>query len=142
VLRRDTLWIIDGDGSDALIEGRDRAKPTSANGKEPQRETVQESKQQNTTETVETAKEQARTSTSPNCTFSRMVIPIDPKRWMESSVTLVECPLCGRTRSLSPVKGVLRFPPHEPRKIQTEVKGKRWSATGKTDWDVVGAESK
>src|SRR5437773_5341201 len=46
VLCRDTLWIIDGDGSDALIEGRDRAKPTSANGKEPQRETVQESKQQ------------------------------------------------------------------------------------------------
>src|SRR3989440_8264689 len=87
VLCRDTLWIIDGDGSDALIEGRDRAKPTSANGKEPQRETVQESKQQNTTETVETAKEQAQTSTSPNCTFSRMVIPIDPKRWMESSVT-------------------------------------------------------
>ena len=142
VLRRDPLWIIDGDGSDALIEGRDRAKPTSANGKEPQRETVQESKRASTTETVETAKEQAQTSTSPNCTFSRMVIPIDPKRWTESSVTLVECPLCGRTRSLSKGEGVLRFPPHEPRKIQTEVKGKRWSATGKTDWDVVGAESK
>ena len=138
VLCRDTLWIIDGDGSDALIEGRDRAKPTSANGKEPQRETVQESKQQNTTETVETAKEQAQTSTSPNCTFSRMVIPIDPKRWMESSVTLVECPLCGRTRSLSPVKGVLRFPAHTPRIQQTALSSKRWSATGKTDWSVVG----
>ena len=141
VLRRDTLWIIDGDGSDALIEGRDGAKPTSANGKEPERQTVQAAAQQNTTETVETAKEQAQTSTSPNCTFSRMVIPIDPKRWTESSVTLVECPRCGRTRSLTPVKGVIRFPPHEPRKIQTEVKGKRWSATGKTDWGVVGEES-
>jgi phage-related protein len=34
-------------------------------------------------------------------------------------------PPCGRTRSLSPVKGVLRFPEHESRKMQTEVKGKR-----------------
>ena len=138
VLRHDTLRIIDGDGSDALIEGRDGAKPQVANGKEPELQTVQAAAQQNTTETVETAKEQAQTSTSPNCTFSETVIPIDPKRWTESSVTLVECPLCGRTRSLSPVKGVLRFPPHEPRKIQTEVKGKRWSATGKTNWGVVG----
>ncbi|HEU5380867.1 MAG TPA: hypothetical protein VFV38_36045 [Ktedonobacteraceae bacterium] len=63
---------------------------------------------------------------------------IDLKRFTASSVSVVEYPRCGRTRSLFPVKGVLRFPPHEPRKIQTEVKGKRWSATGKTDWDVVG----
>jgi len=92
------------------------------------------------TKTVETAKEPVQTSTSPKCTFSRTVIPIALKRFTESGITLVECPLCGRTRSLSQVKGILRFPPHEPRKIQTEVKGKRWSATGKTDWDVVGRQ--
>jgi hypothetical protein len=56
----------------------------------------------------------------------------------DSGVTSMECPDCGRTRSLTPVKGVLRFPPHEPRKMQIEVKGKRWSTTGKTDWDVAG----
>jgi hypothetical protein len=54
------------------------------------------------------------------------------------NLTLVACPLCGRTRSLSPVKSVLRFPSHEPRTIQAEVKDKRWSTTGKTDWDVAG----
>jgi Zn ribbon nucleic-acid-binding protein len=105
-------------------------------------ETGQESKQQNTTKTVETAKEQEQTSTSPKCMFSKTVIPIDLKRWTESSVPLVECPHCGRTRSLSPVKGVLRFPPHERRKQQTPLTSTRWSATGKTDWDVVAAERK
>jgi hypothetical protein len=36
------------------------------------------------------------------------------------------------------VKGVLRFKPHTRRKQQTPLTEKRWSATGKTDWDVVG----
>ena len=131
MLRHDTLWIIDGAGPDAPREDQDAKTKDRANGKEPERQTVQENERASTTKTVET-------STSPKCTFSRTVIPIDLTRFTASSVTVVECPLCGRTRSLSPVKGVLRFPSHEPRKIQPEVKGKRWSATGKTDWDVVG----
>jgi hypothetical protein len=57
-----------------------------------------------------------------------------------SGVALVECPDCSRTRSLSPNKGVLRFPSHERRKMQTPVTSKRWAAKGKTDWDVVGGE--
>ncbi|MFL5666287.1 MAG: hypothetical protein ACJ8BW_33810 [Ktedonobacteraceae bacterium] len=138
VLRHDTLRIIDGVGPAAPVEDRDTETKNRANGKEPERQTVQENEQQNTTKTVETAKEQVQTSTSPKCTFSRTVVAIDLKRFTDSGVTSVECPDCGRTRSLSPVKGALRFPPHEPRKMQTEVKGKRWSTTGKTDWDVVG----
>ena len=138
VLRHDTLKLIDGAGPDGHPQDQNKAEPASVNGKEPERQTVPENAVPHATKTVETAKEQGQTSTSSNCTFSRMVIPIDPKRWTESSVTVVECPRCGRTRSLSPVKSILRFPPHEPRKIQTEVKGKRWSTTGKTDWDVVG----
>ena len=52
------------------------------------------------------------------------------------------CPDCGRTRTLSPVKGVLRFAKHARRKIQTPVTGRRWAGIpGKTDWDVVGGES-
>jgi len=140
VLRHDTLKIIDGAGPNVEVPQPNGAEPTSTNGTE--RKTVQGSEQQNTTKTVETAEEQVQTSTSPKCTFSRMGVPIDLKRFTDSGVTLVECPLCSRTRSLSPVKGVLRFPPHEPRKIQTTVTGKRWSAKGKTDWDVVGGESK
>jgi hypothetical protein len=140
VLRHDTLRIIDGTGPDAPVEDRDEAEPTSANGKEPELQTVPENEQQNTTKTVETAKEQGQTSTSSKCTFSKVVVSIDLKRWAESSVAVVECPHCSRTRSLSPVKGILRFPPHEPRKMQTPVTSKRWAAKGKTDWDVVGGE--
>ena len=138
VLRHDTLRIIDGVGPDAPVEDRDTETKERANGKEPQREMVQGNEQQNTTETVETAKEPVQTSTSPKCTFSRMVVPIDLKRWTESSVTLVECSDCGRTRSLSPSKGVLRFPPHDRRKMQTKVSGLRWATSDKTDWGVVG----
>src|SRR5713226_8098044 len=138
VLRHDTLRIIDGAGPDAPVEDQDAETKDRANGKEPERETVQENEQQNTTKTVEMAEEPVQTSASPKCTFSRTVVAIDLKRFTASSVTSVECPDCGRTRSLSPVKGVLRFPPHDRRKMQTSVTGKRWSAKGKTDWDVVG----
>src|SRR5262249_11721835 len=145
VLRHDTLKLIDGAGPDALATSQTKAEPTRVNGKEPEQQTVPENAVPHATktaETVETAKEQAQTSTLSDCLFSRTVIPIDLKRWTDSSVTSVECPLCGRTRSLSSSKGVLRFPPHTRRKIQTPVLGKRWSTTGKTDWDVVGAERK
>jgi hypothetical protein len=100
-------------------------------------ETVQESEQQNTTKTVETAKEQVQTSTSAKCTFFSEVVVIDLKRFADSGVALVECPDCSRTRSLSEHKGVLRFPSHDRRKMQTKVTSKRWVARGKTDWDVV-----
>jgi hypothetical protein len=143
VLRHDTLKLIDGAGPDALPQDQNKVEEPGVNGKEPERQTVPEKEQQNganTVETMETAKEQEQTSTSPKCTFSRTVIPIDLKRFTTSSVSVVECPRCGRTRSLTPVKGVLRFPPHEPRKIQTELRGKRWSTTGKTDWVLVGRE--
>lgn len=85
-------------------------------------------------ETVETAEEQGKTSTASKCTFSG-VVSIDLKRFLNSDTHLVECPGCGRMRSLSPVKGVLRFKVHTQ---QTPLTEKRWSATGKTDWDVVG----
>src|SRR6266700_4813651 len=49
----------------------------------------------------------------------------------------VECPDCSRTRSLSEHKGVLRFPSHDRRKMQTPVTSKRWAARGKTGWDLV-----
>lgn len=141
VLRHDTLKLIDGAGPEALPQEQNQAEPASLHGKEPERQIVPEKDvphTMNTVETVETAKEQEPSETSPKCTFSRTVIPIDLKRFAASSVSVVECPRCGRTRSLTPVKGVLRFPPHEPRKIQTDARGNRWSTTGKTDWGVVG----
>jgi hypothetical protein len=141
VLRHDTLKLIDGAGKEAGSQEQNKAEPARVNGREPQRQTVPENERASTTktaETVETAKEQAQTSTSPNCMFSGKLVPIDLKRFTDSGINLVECPDCGRMRSLSPVKGVLRFKAHTRRKQQTPLTEKRWSATGKTDWDVVG----
>jgi hypothetical protein len=136
VLRHDTLKLIDGAGPDAPIAERDEETKERANGTE--QETVQKSEQQNTTKTVETTKEQVQTVKSPKCTFSGEV-SIDLERFLNSDTHLVECPNCGRTRTLSPVKGVLRFKSHDPRKSQAPVTGRRWATlSDKTDWNVVG----
>ncbi len=143
VLRYDTLKLIDGAGPDTLAQDQSKAEPASVNGQEPQRQTVSEKEQQNeakTGETAETAQEQEHTSKTANCTFSGELVPIDLKRFADSGINLVECSHCGRMRSLSPSKGVLRFKAHTRRKQQTPLTEKRWSATGKTDWDVVGGE--
>jgi hypothetical protein len=137
VLRHDTLKLIDGAGPTTLAQDQTSAEEPGVNGKEPERQTAPEKEQQNTAKTVEPAKEQVQTKTSPNCTFSGEQVPIDLKRFTDSGINLVECPRCGRMRSLSPSKGVLRFKAHTPRKQQTPLTEKRWSATGKTDWSVV-----
>ena len=135
VLRRDTLRIIDGAGPSC--DSPQAPPEKSENGSKTERETVFTNGQQNTTKTVGTAKEQVQTSTSPKCTFSSEVVAIDLKRFADSGIALVECPDCSRTRSLLEHKGVLRFPSHDRRKMQTPVTSMRWAARGKTDWDVV-----
>ena len=142
VLRRNTLWIIDGAGPSIGDHQSKSTEQGNENGTKsetgPEREAVQADDELHTTETVKTAQEQEQTSETANCTFSGELVPIDLKRFAASSINLVECPDCGRMRSLSPSKGVLRFKPHTRRKQQTPLTEKRWSATGKTDWDVVG----
>lgn len=74
------------------------------------------------------------------CTFAG-TLEIEPKRFLESGIKLVECPNCASTRSLSLRSGVLRFPSHDKRKTHTPNTDRRW-AMGKTTWEVVGAERK
>jgi hypothetical protein len=142
VLRHDTLRIIDGAGPS--VEVPQPQSPEQGNGSktepetEPERETVPVNHESHATETAITAGEQEHTSKTANCTFSGELVPIDLKRFTDSGISLVECPDCGRMRSFSPNKGVLRFKPHTRRKQQTPLTEKRWSVTGKTDWDVVG----
>lgn len=140
VLRRDTLRIIDGAGPsiEALQAPREKGENESKTEREtePEQETVSTNGQQNTTEAGETAGEQVQTGKMPKCTFPGLV-SIDLKRFQNSDTQLVECPGCGRTRTLSPGKGVLRFKPHEKRKVNTPHTEKRW-VKGEPDWDVVG----
>ena len=138
VLRHDTLKFIDGADPDVRPLDQNKAEPAGVHGKAPEKQTIPENERAKTSQTAGTAEEPAPMSTSPNCTFSGEVVSIDPTQFTDSGITLVECPHCGRMRSLSPSKGVLRFKAHTQRKQQTLLTEKRWSATGTTDWDVVG----
>ncbi len=140
MLRRDTFRVIDGAGPDDLIPDRDGAAPARLNETVREQETAQENEQSPTTELRETVKEQVETSESSHCAFSG-VVPIDLKRFTESFVAVVECPDCGRTRSLAPSKeGVIRFPPHTPRKRRAPLTSKRWASSGATNWNVTGGQ--
>ena len=136
VLRRDTLRIIDGAGPTLEATPSESRDVAQASGTEPERETVSADVQAPVTGTEETVEEQVQTGKTPRCTFSG-IVSIDLERFLASSTHLVECPGCGRTRTLSPKNGVLRFSPHDRRKKETPHTEQRW-AMEKTDWDVVG----
>jgi AAA domain len=162
VLRRDTLWIIDGAGpvSDATQSdstGQDQASGTEGEGvsesANPPENTVQAhtSQTDNEDQTSSTQSKPAAASHDavmdqkqpvklPKCTFSG-VVPIELKRFLDSGIGLVECPDCVCTRTLKPHGGVLQFKHHDKRKTSTPNTEPRWAKV-ETDWDVVGAERK
>ncbi len=144
VLRRDTLWIIDGVGPsiEALQAPSEKGEHGDKTEREtkPEQETVSTNGQQNATEQRETVDNLVQTGKTPKCTFPGLV-SIDLKRFQESDTQLVECPGCGRMRTLTPSKGVLKFKPHEKRKMNTPNTEKRWVEID-ADWKVVGGESR
>ncbi len=145
VLRRDTLQLIDGAGP--VIEASPPESEGVAQASATQAEPVSSPQVAtslppiSSTEQMDQArsrkKEASHATRSPKCTFSSVVVPIDSKRFLESGVTLVECPDCAATRTLEPHGGVLRFKYHDKRKTATPNTEPRW-ARGETDWDVVG----
>lgn len=84
----------------------------------------------------DTVGEQVHVSKTSKCTFSG-VVPIDLKQFLNSGVTLVECPDCASTRTLEPRNGAIRFPSHAKRKTQASNTAQRW-VMGATTWGVVG----
>ena len=156
VLRRDTLWIIDGAGPslDPLpfeSPGQEQASGTEGEGVSLPENTVQAQTSQTDKEdqtssaraTLATSHDavmdQKQPAKSTKCTFSGVLVPIDLKRFRESGVDLVECPDCASTRTLEPYGGVLRFKSHNKRKTTTPNTERRWAAKGEMDWDVVGS---
>jgi hypothetical protein len=140
VLRRDTLRIIDGAGPSVEAPPSESTEQGNGSGKEPEQEAVPANHVPHTTETVGTVGEQVQIVKTAKCTFSG-VVSIELQRFLDSGIRLVECPDCARTRSLSPRKGVLRFPSHDKRKTRTPNTDQRW-AMEQTIWEVVGGESK
>lgn len=83
----------------------------------------------------DTVGEQIQTPKTAKCPFSG-VVPIDFKRFLNSGVTLVECPDCASTRTLEPHNGALRFPTHTKRKTRTSTTQQRWVREA-TVWSLV-----
>jgi hypothetical protein len=135
VLRRDTLRIIDGEGPSSEAPSLESPGQEQARGTETEQVSSpygrREQSPTSSTEQADQAQSQkeAAISAPPSikCTFSGVVVPIDPKRFQESGVMLVECPDCACTRTLEPHGGVLRFRSHNKRKTQTQAISRRWA---------------
>src|SRR6266567_3091931 len=136
ILRRDTLRLIDGAGPSVEVaqsespsdearvdETEERSSAESEHPSDPHDEQAHASN---------AVRNSALSAKPGKCTFSG-IVQISLKRFEESGVALVECPDCGRTWTLSPRGGVLRFKSHDKRKTTTLNTGQRW-ARGKTDW--------
>jgi hypothetical protein len=151
VLRRDTLWIIDGAGPSTEAPpsestGQEQASGTgteqvpSPDGSHekstsvPTEQVDQARSRQSEPATVQSDKKQPAKPTK--CTFSG-VVPIELQRFLDSGVALVECPDCASTRTLEPHRGVLRFKSHDKRKTNTPNIEPRWVWRG-TLWEAVG----
>jgi len=157
VLRRDTLWLIDGAGPDIDAPhsksngheqaGKTEAEQVSSLAPSPEPPTLPppgqgdqaRSGQAESASKSEVQKAVSEPPQSTKCMFSGMVVQIPLKRFRESGVTLVECPDCACTRTLEPHGGALRFKSHNKRKTTTPNTEPRW-AKGKADWNVVGGE--
>ena len=146
VLRHDTLRIIDGAGPSVEADQASIASPEQTN--DTQAEQVSSSNEEQKipssvpTEQATQARSRKKAVSQPvasdKCTFSG-VVQISLKHFEESGVALVECPDCGRTWTLSPRGGVLRFKSHDKRKMDTPNTGRRWArGERETDWDLVG----
>jgi hypothetical protein len=152
VLRRDTLWLIDGAGPDieapqSKSNGREQAGGLEAEQisfltPQPEQPTLAPLGQADQALQSESAPKSgvqeamSQPAKSTKCTFSG-IVPIDLKRFQESGVSLVECPDCASTRTLEPHRGVLRFKSHDKRKTTTPNTGQRW-AMRETIWKVIG----
>jgi hypothetical protein len=148
VLRHDTLWIIDGaapgiETDQAQILSPAQESETTASQVSSSKE-EQKTPPSVSTEQAPLARSRKKAEASPTatdkCTFSGEV-HISLQRFEESGVARVECPDCGRTWTLSPSGGVLRFKSHDKRKTTTSNTAERW-AMRETIWKVVGGENK
>ena len=144
VLRHDTLWIIDGAAPGIETDQAERTEP--AQESETTASQVSSSNEEQkippsvSREQASLARSRKKAEASPaasdKCPFSGDV-QISLQRFEESGVARVECPGCGRTWTLSPHGGVLRFKQHDKRKTGTPNTGRRW-ARGETSWEVIG----
>ena len=135
MLRRDTFRIIDGAGPSVDDQDTSSISPAQTelvDTKEESQTLVSKPEQVSERKGVEGQKQPA---TQPKCTFFGKV-PIDLQQFLDSGVSLVECPDCTSTSALSPHKGILQFKPHKQRKTRSTSTEPRW-ARREMIWAVV-----
>ena len=125
MLRRDTFRIIDGAGPSVDDQDTSSISPAQTelvDTKEESQTLVSKPEQVSERKGVESQKQPA---TQPKCTFFGEV-PIDLQQFLDSGVSLVECPDCTSNSALSPHKGILHFKPHKQRKTRSTSTEPRW----------------
>jgi len=134
MLRRDTFRVIDGAGPS--VDDQDRVAESSAQTEpgEAKKESQMLSPKPGQT-SHEGGESQNQPSTQSKCAFGG-AIPIDLQQFLDSGVSLVECPDCTSTSSLTPHKGTLQFKPHKRRKTRSTSTEPRW-ARREMVWVVV-----
>jgi hypothetical protein len=129
ILRRDTLRLIDGAGPSVEVYQSESPSDEPRADEQDVRSSAVVSHPSASHDEQTHASIAVRNTVLPakpgKCTFSG-IVSIDLKRFEESGVALVECPGCGRTWTLSPRGGLLRFKPHDKRKTTTPVTSRRW----------------
>jgi len=125
MLRRDTFRIIDGAGPS--VDDQDASSERSAQTDLIDTEKANQAfslkpEQMSERKGVESQKQPA---TQPKCTFHGEV-PIDHQHFLESGVSLVECPDCTSTSALAAHKEIMHFKPHKRRKTRSTSTEPRW----------------
>jgi hypothetical protein len=142
VLRRNTLWIIDGVGPSVKASPSETEELENGNGAPDQQEMAQTDVSPHPMETGVEAGDSAQSANPVQCPFSKMEILIDLQAFADSGTHVVECPDCGANRTLEPHRGILCFKQHDriKRKTKAQLAVKRWARREMT-WKVVEGES-
>jgi AAA domain len=134
VLRRNTLWIIDGAGPTVEIPRSDTTEQEYVQETEAREVKASDAPKQKPPYHDEVGEIQ-RAVPSTNCSFSGP-IKLEAARWLESKVEVVQCPTCGSV-SKAKVKGQsVMILPHPPRKLRPVRNVTRWMEQG-TEWGLV-----
>jgi len=133
-LGRDIIRLIDGAGPTVEIPRSDTAEQESVQEAEAGEAPAKDAPKQRASR-HDVVQETHRAAPSTHCSFSGP-IPLEAARWLESTVEVVQCPLCGSV-SKAKVKGQsVVISPHPPRKSRPVRNVTRWMEQG-TEWVLV-----
>lgn len=125
MLRRDTFRIIDGAGPSVDAQDASSTSPAQTELGKAKKESQTLSPTLSQMPDHKGEQSQKQPATQPKCAFFGEV-PIDLEQFLESGVSLVQCPDCTSTSALSPHKGILQFKPHKRRKRRSTSTEPRW----------------